>query len=56
MQHELDHLDGMLYVDRMLSRSFATEMEVSRLGAAPVEDVLRELDLPLSGVSNERLM
>lgn len=24
MQHEIDHLDGVLYVDRMLTRSFAT--------------------------------
>jgi peptide deformylase len=23
-QHEVDHLDGTLYIDRMLSRSFAT--------------------------------
>lgn len=43
MQHELDHLDGTLYVDRMLSRSFATDVEVSRLGAMPVEDLLRGL-------------
>ena len=43
MQHELDHLDGTLYVDRMLSRSFATDAEVSRLGAMPVEDVLEDL-------------
>jgi peptide deformylase len=43
MQHELDHLDGTLYVDRMLSRSFATDAEVSRLGTLPVEDVLKEL-------------
>lgn len=43
MQHELDHLDGTLYVDRMLSRSFATDAEVSRLGTMPVADVLEEL-------------
>lgn len=43
MQHELDHLDGTLYVDRMLSRSFATDAEASRLGALPVEDVLKDL-------------
>jgi peptide deformylase len=43
MQHELDHLDGTLYVDRMLSRSFATDAEVSRLGAMPVTDVLADL-------------
>ena len=43
MRHELDHLDGTLYVDRMLSRSFATDAEVSRLGAMPVTDVLADL-------------
>jgi peptide deformylase len=24
LQHEIDHLDGTLYIDRMLSRSFTT--------------------------------
>jgi peptide deformylase len=43
MQHELDHLDGTLYVDRMLSRSFATDAEVARLTAMPVDDVLDAL-------------
>jgi peptide deformylase len=28
LQHEVDHLDGVLYVDRMLTRSFATSEHV----------------------------
>lgn len=28
LQHELDHLDGVLYVDRMVTRSFATAEHV----------------------------
>jgi peptide deformylase len=28
-QHEVDHLDGMLYVDRMLTRSFGDNTEVT---------------------------
>lgn len=45
MQHELDHLDGTLYVDRMLSRSLASDAEAARLGAMPVEEVMRDLGL-----------
>jgi peptide deformylase len=48
MQHELDHLDGTLYIDRMLSRSFATDAELPRLSGMPVEDAKREL-----GISDE---
>ncbi|HEY4011891.1 MAG TPA: peptide deformylase [Polyangiaceae bacterium] len=43
MQHETDHLDGVLYVDRMITRSFASEGAFADLGAMSVEDVLREL-------------
>lgn len=43
MQHEADHLDGTLYVDRMISRSLACDAELGRLGAMPVEAVLQEL-------------
>lgn len=45
MQHELDHLDGTLYIDRMLSRSFATDAELPRLSAMAVEDAKRELGI-----------
>ncbi|HXX69220.1 MAG TPA: peptide deformylase [Polyangiaceae bacterium] len=43
MQHEGDHLDGTLYVDRMISRSFASEAELARLASMDVRDVLGEL-------------
>src|SRR5262249_53003470 len=33
MQHEMDHLDGVLYVDRMLTRSFATVEQARSLYA-----------------------
>jgi peptide deformylase len=49
MQHEMDHLNGTLYVDRMVSRTFACEAELGRLGALPVGDVLKDLgDLPIA--------
>jgi peptide deformylase len=43
MQHEMDHLDGTLYVDRMLSRSLAGEDELGRLSGLPVAEVMKEL-------------
>jgi peptide deformylase len=43
MQHEMDHLNGTLYVDRMISRSFACDAELGRLGALPVSEILEEL-------------
>lgn len=43
MQHEMDHLDGKLYIDKMISRSFACDAEMARLSALPVADVLRDL-------------
>jgi peptide deformylase len=30
VQHEVDHLNGVLYVDRMLSRSFTTRQNLER--------------------------
>ena len=44
VQHEIDHLDGTLYVDRMVSRSLASEGELGRLASLPPEQVLAELD------------
>lgn len=45
LQHELDHLQGTLYVDRMLSRTFAANEEVGQhwaaLPVAQVRDKLR---------------
>jgi peptide deformylase len=50
VQHELDHLDGTLYVDRMWSRSFGTTPQVlERFGGRPIADVAAELGMPLSG-------
>jgi peptide deformylase len=47
MQHEMDHLEGTLYVDRMISRSLACDTELARLSGIPVTDILRDLfDLP----------
>jgi peptide deformylase len=43
MQHEADHLDGTLFVDRMIARSLANETELTRLAALPVDEVLRDL-------------
>jgi len=43
MQHEMDHLDGALYVDRMITRSLVCDAEYPRWSAVPVSEVLREL-------------
>jgi peptide deformylase len=46
MQHEMDHLNGTLYVDRMISRSLASDAELPRLSSMPVGELLRELGVP----------
>lgn len=43
MQHETDHLDGVLYVDRMITRSLASDTEFEALAGLPVGEILREL-------------
>jgi peptide deformylase len=43
MQHEMDHLNGTLYIDRMIGRSFASDTELGRLSTVTVDDVLREI-------------
>lgn len=44
LQHELDHLDGTLYVDRMLTRTFATvEAARSHYGGKSIAEVRRML-------------
>jgi peptide deformylase len=53
MQHEMDHLDGTLYVDRMISRSLACDAELGRVGALSVSEVLRELVDPPSRNGDE---
>jgi peptide deformylase len=40
IQHEVDHLDGTLYVDRMITRSFGTLQQVKSLyGGKPIAEV-----------------
>jgi peptide deformylase len=45
LQHEIDHLDGILYVDRMNSRSFSTQDNYVRLwkdqSAAEIDRLIR---------------
>lgn len=38
-QHEIDHLNGVLYIDRMLSRSFCTNEEAALWLLKPVPEV-----------------
>jgi peptide deformylase len=40
LQHEIDHLDGILYVDRMLSRSFMTIAQCGEWVDERIEAVL----------------
>ncbi len=50
LQHEVDHLRGALYVDRMISRSFAANEEVAeRWLDLPVDAILRELGVAPAG-------
>lgn len=47
LQHEVDHLDGTLYLDRMHTRSFTTLPQLKeRFAGKPIAEVLRALDLP----------
>ncbi|MBI4955587.1 MAG: peptide deformylase [Myxococcales bacterium] len=44
LQHEVDHLDGTLYVDRMLTRSFANaDLARALYGGKPAAEILRLL-------------
>jgi peptide deformylase len=44
LQHEIDHLNGTLYIDRMRTRTFSTNRSMARYWAgAPVADVLEKL-------------
>jgi peptide deformylase len=46
LQHELDHLDGTLYVDRMVTRSFSNAEHAKELYAGkPIAEVKRMLGL-----------
>jgi len=45
LQHEIDHLNGMLYIDRMRSRTISTARNFSRYWAGiPIEEVLTTLE------------
>ena len=45
LQHEIDHLNGTLYVDRMLSRTFTTDDNADRWYAGrPIADTIAVLD------------
>lgn len=47
LQHECDHLDGTLYVDRMVSRSFGTTPQVkARFGGQPIAAALEAFEAP----------
>lgn len=47
LQHEMDHLDGVLYVDRMITRTFGTLPQVKALyGGKPSSEVKKAFDLP----------
>jgi peptide deformylase len=44
LQHEMDHLNGVLYVDRMVTRTFGTLPQVKALyGGKPIADVKKAL-------------
>jgi peptide deformylase len=44
LQHEVDHLGGTLYIDRMLTRTFGTLPQVkARFGGKPISEVKEEL-------------
>jgi peptide deformylase len=46
LQHEVDHLDGTLYVDRMKTRSLSTDAHArARFGGKPIAEIRRELGL-----------
>jgi peptide deformylase len=46
LQHEVDHLDGTLYIDRMKTRSFATAEHAKALySGKPIAEIRRMLDL-----------
>jgi peptide deformylase len=45
LQHEIDHLNGTLYIDRMRSRTFSTARNASRYAAGvPIPELLAKLD------------
>ena len=50
LQHEIDHLGGTLYVDRMRSRTLSSARNMGRYWAAvPIAEVLANLDAEAPG-------
>lgn len=46
LQHEVDHIDGTLYIDRMLTRSFSTvDHARERFAGQPIAEIRRALGL-----------
>jgi peptide deformylase len=46
LQHEVDHVDGTLYVDRMMTRSFSTQEQArARYAGKPIAEIRRLLGL-----------
>jgi hypothetical protein len=46
LQHEVDHVDGTLYVDRMMPRSFSTQDQArARYAGKPIAEIRRLLGL-----------
>ncbi|HVZ89902.1 MAG TPA: peptide deformylase [Polyangia bacterium] len=44
LQHEIDHLNGTLYIDRMRTRTFANARNVPRhMGGIPIPELLAKL-------------
>ncbi len=43
LQHEVDHLDGRLYIDRMDPRTFCSQEEFPNYAGMPVDDAIRRL-------------
>jgi peptide deformylase len=48
LQHEIDHLRGTLYIDRMYSRSFARADSAQKWADRPVESVVEQLGIKLT--------
>lgn len=47
LQHEIDHLHGTLYIDRMRSRTFCSLDQFNRhWKTKPIQDLLSELSIP----------
>jgi peptide deformylase len=55
LQHEIDHLGGTLYIDRMRSRTLATGRNFSRYWAGvPIDEVLAILEKKVATTSEKK--